>query len=223
VNFEQHQQAFTAALRAGDELAARSVVDQARDVGADLAAIYLQIFAPSMVTIGELWERNELNVAEEHLATAITERLVGMLSPDFAEAAPRSPGTVVLGCVEGERHALGLRMLADLFRRQGWQVLYLGADVPTRDWVGLAVRYRATAAAISVAMTQNLVAVRALVAELRATLPGLIILVGGTAFAFDPQLWQKVGATLYRDDPVDAVALATEQALRSVNTGDEMA
>lgn len=213
MSLEHHQQTFVAALRAGDELAARKVVEQASAAGAEPAAIYFQIFAPSMVTIGELWERNELNVAEEHLATAITERLIGALSPRFGESPPRSPGSVVLGCVEGERHTLGLRMLADLFRNQGWRVLYLGADVPTNDWLAIANRYQADAVAISVNMIQHLVAVQALIAELRASLPDLLVVVGGSAFTHDDDLWKQTGATMYHRDPFTAVTEATQHAL----------
>ena len=166
-----------------------------------------------MVTLGRLWERNELTIAEEHLATAITEGLIGELSPSFAQA-PAGGGTALIGCVEGARHVLGARMLADLFRDQGWRVLYLGADVPTADWVKLAVRYPADLAAISAGMRLHLPAARALVAQLRASLPGLAILVGGGAFDGSPGLWRDLGADLYHADPGAAVALAGVHARR---------
>ena len=213
MSLEHHQHMFVAALRAGDESAARTIVEQVSAAGVAPAEIYFQIFAPSMVAIGELWERNELNVAEEHLATAITERLIGTLSPRFSDPPSRSPGAVVLGCVAGERHTLGLRMLADLFRLQGWRVLYLGADVPTHDWLAIAKRYQADAIAISVNMSQHLVSTRVLIAELRAAQPNLIVLVGGAAFALSDELWRQVGATLYHSDPFSAVDLATQHAL----------
>jgi methanogenic corrinoid protein MtbC1 len=208
-----HRADFTAALQAGDEAAARAVVERMRDGGLPPDTIYLTVFAPSMVTIGELWERNELSVAEEHLATAITERLISELSPWFSrpEQQPEH-GSVILGCVEGERHSLGLRMLADMFRQRGWRVLYLGADVPTADWVELAARYQADVVAISAGAQRYIPAIRSLVARLRAVLPDMAILVGGAAFDRAPDLWREVGATFYHPDPTTAVAAITGRA-----------
>lgn len=213
------QAAFVAALRDGDERAARAVVEQARAAGADVATIYFDIFAPSMVTIGELWEQNELSVAEEHLATAITERLIGQLSASFDQPS-QGGGNVVLGCVTGERHTLGLRMLADLFRAVGWRVLYLGADVPTSDWTRLALRFSADLVAISASQPRYAGPVRELIGALRAAMPELTIMVGGAMFGLEPQLWQQVGADLFHPDPQTAVKLATAGYARRLSAGN---
>lgn len=216
------QAAFTAALRAGDEVAARAVVEEARANGIDATTIYYDIFAPSMITIGELWERNELSVAEEHLATAITERLIGQLSYAFNQpSGEQERGQALLGCVAGERHALGLRMLSDLFRAQGWRVLYLGADVPDDDWLRLAVRFNADLVAISCSSRRCVPQVQALIAELRAAVPELQVMVGGAIFVQEPDLWQTIGADLHHASPLIAVTLAT--ARRNIDTNRHVA
>jgi methanogenic corrinoid protein MtbC1 len=65
---------FTDALRNGDETAAQGVVTEAQAAGVEPAEIYLQIFAPGMITIGELWEQNEISVAEEAAVLIATAR-----------------------------------------------------------------------------------------------------------------------------------------------------
>jgi methanogenic corrinoid protein MtbC1 len=207
----QHQAAYFAALCNGDEAAARAVVDNLRAIGVNTTTIYFDVFAPSMQQIGELWERNQITVAEEHLATAITERMIGQLSLGARLLAQHEQGVVLVGCVAGERHELGLRMLADLLRQAGWRVLYLGGDVPTADWVQLAVRTNADAVAISAGAQRFLPALRSLVSQLRAALPNTLVLVGGAMFVREPELWQAVGATLYDVDPVAAVERLTVQ------------
>lgn len=199
------QSAFTAALQQGDELAARAVVSRARDAGLDGTEIYFSVFAPGLRAIGDLWERNELSVAEEHLATAITERLIGELSPLFA-TDPSGRNTVVLGCVEGEQHTIGLRMAADLLRKHGWRVLYLGANVPMSDWVQFASRVSADAVALSVNAQRNATAAKTLIAALRQARPNLLVMVGGAAFDRDSQLWQTIGADVYDPNPAAAIA-----------------
>jgi MerR family transcriptional regulator, light-induced transcriptional regulator len=214
-DLKQAESDFTAALRSGDEDAAQQVVAAAQAAGTDATSIYLQIFAPSMMTIGELWEKNELSVAEEHLATEITERLIGQLSPSFnPQHAAEERGRVVMGCVAGERHVLGLRMLADLFRQQGWRVLYLGADVPSQDWVRLVTRFNADLVAISAGAERHETQLRELIGALRRARPELEVLIGGSCFDRDPELWRKVGATQYHPNALTAVTLATARYVR---------
>jgi methanogenic corrinoid protein MtbC1 len=213
----EYRAALLEALRAGDSGAARALVGRMQTAGIAASDIYLQILAPAMVAIGELWERNELTVAEEHLATAITERLIASLSPSFEPAGTCGAlGTALIGCVAGERHMLGARMLADLLRLRGWRVLDLGADVPGADWVKLAARFHADLAAISVNMPGNLASARELVAQLRAANPSILVLVGGAVFNQQPDLWRDLAANFYHPDPLTAVALVSAEVGRQL-------
>lgn len=210
---DEYREALLAALLAGDSAAARAALGRMRADMVAPADIYLRVFTPCMITIGELWERNQLTVAEEHLATAITERLIMELSPSFEDGSlADAQGTALIGCVAGERHVLGARMLADLLRTYGWRVLDMGADVPSHDWVKLALRFNVDLVALSVNMSSNLLSAQSLIAELRAASPSLFVLVGGAVFAHEPDLWRKLGANLYHPDPLAAVALASANA-----------
>jgi diguanylate cyclase (GGDEF)-like protein len=81
--------------------------------------------------IGELWAERAITVADEHLATAISQQVLIRLYDSLQCAPPRSRERVLLAAVEGQHHVLGLRMVADLLEGAGFDVLYLGADVPT--------------------------------------------------------------------------------------------
>jgi MerR family transcriptional regulator, light-induced transcriptional regulator len=211
------QRAYTDALCSADEQTARQVIEKAQQSGLDTQAIYLKIITPSMVTIGELWERSELSIAQEHLATAITERVISALGqptrPDHAEH-----GTMIVGCVEDERHALGARIFADLACQHGWQVLYLGADVPIREWIALVKRMNADAVAISVNLDWHIAKAKQLTVALREAYPNTIIMVGGAAFhgttnddiANTSTAHQM--ADVYHADPVSALQIAANLA-----------
>ena len=51
---------------------------------------------------------------------------------------------VLLACVAGNHHAVGLRMVADAFQLAGWDVQYLGANVPTAALVRQAAEWNPT-------------------------------------------------------------------------------
>jgi len=97
--------------------------------------LYQRVIAPAMHEIGELWVKGALTVADEHLATALTHRVLAALRPPVwvgvgSEQPVVARRRVMLAAVEGEQHALGLRMAADVFEDAGFESIYLGADVP---------------------------------------------------------------------------------------------
>ena len=94
-------------------------------------------------------ESGELSVAREHLlSTAVRARLERLL----ADSRGGVRGVAVLACVAGERHELGLLMLAAVLRADGWRVAYLGPDTPVLDALRLAEDLEAQALCLSAAL-----------------------------------------------------------------------
>ena len=82
---------YLAAIRAGERRRAFALVDQACAAGVGLRTLYLDVFQPALREIGRLWQENEITVAEEHLATAITEIAMARLYGALLMTSPR-PG-----------------------------------------------------------------------------------------------------------------------------------
>lgn len=122
---------YCVALCAADAPAAEAVVEEALGAGVAPTTIQVRVITPAMQRIGELWEQGELTVADEHVATGISHRALLPLQETLQIAPPRSRERVVLAAVEREAHVLGLRMVADVLEGAGFEVLYLGADVPS--------------------------------------------------------------------------------------------
>jgi DNA-binding transcriptional MerR regulator len=87
---------------------------------------------PALRGIGEAWERGELDVAREHAASETIRRRIA----HYFDAAARTDGTapIVVGLPPGSRHELGAFAFAVAARRAGFDVIYLGADVPLDAW-----------------------------------------------------------------------------------------
>ena len=128
------RQQLMSRLVAGDEAGAWTMVQNRLSAGAGPADIYLDVLAPALRMVGDAWADGSLQVAGEHRASAIATRLVGRLVPLFARRG-RPRGTVVVGIVATDRHALPSAMVADLVRSDGFQVLDLGADTPVESFV----------------------------------------------------------------------------------------
>ena len=89
----QLEEAFTAALVSGDPRAAERVARDAIDAGLDQGTIDEAVVAPAMRRIGDLWHRGEISVADEHLATDISFRVLALQREAFrvAHRRARSP------------------------------------------------------------------------------------------------------------------------------------
>ena len=87
-------------------------------------------------------------------------------------------GVAVFACVAGERHELGLMMAAIALRRDGWKVVYLGADTPLADAVALARRLSARILGLSLSVRAHARALERALAK--ASLPdGIRLVLGG--------------------------------------------
>jgi methanogenic corrinoid protein MtbC1 len=201
------------ALRAADRRRALGVVDDARAAGLDLPALYLEVFQPALREIGRLWQENEITVAEEHLATAITQIAMGRLYADVCLTTTGNGRRLLAACAETEKHEIGLRMICDLLELQGWDATYLGASVPQDSLVAMVLRDRPDVLALSASLAPHLPQLRSLIHALRAaTGEGApYIMVGGRLFLDDDTLARRVGADAMAHDASDAVQRLREQ------------
>ena len=199
---------YLAALLEADRHTARRLVREAIGQGLPVRAVYRDVFRPVQLEIGRLWQINELTVAQEHFCTAVTQALMAELYP-LVCSGERNGRRLVAACIGGDLHELGLRMVADVLEMSGWDVHYLGANVPLPDIVATALAHRPNVLGVSVTMPYHLDDVRTLITLVRdSDRPDLPILVGGYPFGLDPALWQTVGADGYAPDADAAVRVA---------------
>lgn len=173
------REAILEATVRGDAVAVQRLVGQALALRS-LEESLFDVLAPVLVAVGEAWERGEITVAQEHMTSSVVRGAVQRL---LADARGSVRGLAVLACAPGERHEIGLLMLAALLRADGWQVAYLGADTPVADALELAERLGAAAVCFSATIAETGSALRR---ELDARpAPRAAVLVGGQAASND--------------------------------------
>jgi MerR family transcriptional regulator, light-induced transcriptional regulator len=202
---------YVAALQAGDRRRALRVAQAALDDGIDIRDLYLDVFQPAMHEVGRLWESNQFTVAQEHLATAITQSVMAQIYARIF-TSPTQGRKVIATCIGGELHELGIRMVADFFEIEGYDVYYLGANMPVPDVVRMINDRRADILAISVTLGSHLPQARSLIQAVRASPQGghVKIMVGGQPFNRTPDAYQAIGADFTAKNAREAVARAAE-------------
>jgi methanogenic corrinoid protein MtbC1 len=194
------REVFTQAALAGDRVAAFNVAREAVREGHSVTDVYVDLLETSQREVGRLWESNRVTVAQEHVATAVTQYVVARLYDLLDRGADRRGPAVVTG-IEGELHQLGGHMVADLLEADGWDVRFLGTNVPRDGVLRIVEEHRPRLVGISAMMLFNLPKVVALIESLRAARgPALRIVVGGGLFRSQPGLWREIGADGFASD-----------------------
>jgi DNA-binding transcriptional MerR regulator len=124
---EEFQRAWVSACLAFDERQAEQVLTQAFALYPP-EKVCLDVLRGGVADIGEQWYAGHASVQQEHFATSLAMRRVEALL--LAAPAPTRSGRIVAACPPEEAHSFGLLLLTYLLRRQGWDILYLGANVP---------------------------------------------------------------------------------------------
>lgn len=93
--------------------------------------VAIELLQRAVAEIGEGWYKGDVTVQQEHFCSSLAVRRLEALI--MAAPAPIRPGRILAACPPGELHIVGLLLLTYLLRRRGWEVVYLGADVPAEQ------------------------------------------------------------------------------------------
>ena len=176
-------EAYLKNLLDGNRAPCAAVVGQLLAVDTPIETIYTDLFQKSLYRVGKLWEHNRISVAEEHLATAITESLLSLVYP-VVFTSPRKGRRAIVACVANEYHQLGGKMVADVFEMQGWDAYFLGANTPVNDLLELIDDKVPDILGLSLAIYFNISGLTRTIKEVRHYFSDLPMVVGGQAFAW---------------------------------------
>ncbi|MGK9368296.1 cobalamin B12-binding domain-containing protein [Melioribacter sp. Ez-97] len=169
-------------LLEGDKSACKSIVEELLAEGESIKEIYLGLFQRSMYRIGQMWERERCSIADEHIATKITEALVDW-SIEVSKCKNKKNKSVVIACIDKEYHELGAKMVAGYFEINGWNSTFLGSSTPLGEITRLIRKKQPDVVGISVNFYMNIPRLTKLVSMIKSDFPAQEIIVGGQALA----------------------------------------
>ena len=188
--------------------ALRILVEDGLKKGFSVRDLQLKVVQEAQREIGRLWQEDRISIAQEHMGTAISQMALAHL---YQQATPTASNgkKVVVACVEGELHDFPARLAADALDLAGFEVRFLGANLPTDSLLSILASEKPDLLALSVAMAFNIPALRLAVARVRAQTDGrLPIAVGGHACEWAHSLAVEVGADASGTDAESMVSAA---------------
>ncbi len=181
----------------GSEPETLALIDGMRERGVSVESLYLDVFGPVARRLGEMWEDDSCDFSTVTVALGRLQRLLRELSPAFGTEIehPANGRRALFVQPRDEQHSFGLSMVAEFFRRDGWDVIGgIGGAVTSpvalvRDeWVDI-IGFSVGSDGRLPWLQETIVAVRA--ASRNAA---LAVLVGGPPFVARPEVAVAVGA-----------------------------
>ncbi|NQX47126.1 MerR family transcriptional regulator [Paenibacillus tritici] len=183
-------------------------------------AMVHQVLVPVLVKVGEAWEQGTATVAQEHYMThMISSRLSQFLHvfPVYAHL-PK----VLAFCPAGEHHQIGLLLFSLFLRRNGVEVIYLGANTPEEGVMDMLVKQdRIGAVCLSVTNEDLVDYTEDLLGRLGSLYPEMQLIVGGRAY--ESSRSQDTRATYRMTEPPEQWQAWFDQEFTGIRPKNEQA
>ncbi len=126
-NLAMLRQAWIDACKEFDERKADNILAEAFSLF-PTETVCFELLQRGLAEVGMGWYEGRITVQQEHFASALAiRRLETMVA---STPPPSRNGRILAACPPEERHTFALLLLTLLLRRNGWDVVYLGANVP---------------------------------------------------------------------------------------------
>jgi methanogenic corrinoid protein MtbC1 len=180
-----------------DDRGLESVLDKAL-LNLSKPVLRRELLAPLLEDVGNRWKDGRLRISHEHMATSIITAFLTSMNARY-QALPGAP-LVAVATPSGHLHELGALLASSHAHEAGWDVLYLGSNLPAEE-IATAARARGVKAImLSVVFPKADAGVMDQLRELRKLIgPDLPIIVGGRGAASYQSTLAEMGAHAVSD------------------------
>jgi MerR family transcriptional regulator, light-induced transcriptional regulator len=162
-----------------------------------------QVLVPYLGDLGDRWAKGDIGVATEHFASNLLRARLASLARGWGQG--HGP-CAVLACPPGERHDLPLLVFGVVLHRNGWRIIYLGADTPLADLVHTVTEKRPDVVILAAVTPERFQESIPDLITLARTAPLRLAGAGATTSIAD-----TVGATILAGDPITEAQRLTPQ------------
>lgn len=136
------------------------------------------VVIPFIKRIGDMWHDGEIRIMHEHMATAILKAFLSNMRNNYrpAENAPQ----IIVTTPIGQNHELGALILSLISAVEGWNVTYLGPNLPAEEILIAVKEKKAKAVLLSIVYPANDHILKKDILKLKGILPeNVTVIVGG--------------------------------------------
>lgn len=176
-----------------DPAAAIGVIESVKSEGFAQAQLFDALFVPAMSMLGGAWASGAVDEYAFTQAAVVAEQIQSFVQPP--PQAVDSGITVLVGCMQGDVHAIGKNVIGAALKDAGHRVVDLGVDVRPAEFLE---RLEETGSRLFVLCAETTAAARS-VSRVRDMMNqaghlDVVILVSGGPFVAEPSLARQSGA-----------------------------
>jgi len=197
------------AVLEGDTSAVEAAAKDAVEAGYDPLKV-TEWLSSGIREVGERYSRFEVFVPDVMMSAEAMKAGMRILLPAIKKRGVKIEykGRVILGTVAGDIHDIGKSLVAVMLESKGFEVIDLGADVPTKTFVEKVKELKPDILGLSALLTTTMLEQRNVIEALQkeGLRDKVKVMIGG---ALTTEEWAKeIGADAYGSDAKDAAEKA---------------
>jgi len=206
------EQCYNAVLE-GDKKRAERLAREAVKSGYDPYLVIEKGLVKGIKWLGEKWEQGSCFLPELVLGAEAVKAGISILQEPIlkSKAGRKNLPRVIIGTIEGDIHDIGKTLVGTMLSANGFQVIDLGVDVKSENFVKMAKKFEPRFLCLSSLLTTTMQnEIRVIEGLRKANLRKKIkVMVGGAPASLS---WAKeIGADLYAENAIEAVKVAQKE------------
>jgi len=179
---------------------AAAMVAKLLDEGRPADALMEQALIPAMDVVGKLFQDGEYFLPELLVSAKAMQKSVEVIKQRSPVGTVTKSGKVVVGTVKGDLHDIGKNLLVMSLEGAGFEVVDLGSDVSTEQFVGAVKKHKPNLVGMSALLSTTMYMMKDVIEAIdREGLHADVkIMVGGAPLNDDYA--KKIGADFYGPD-----------------------
>lgn len=200
VNKEDYRTVLDFLLK-GNKDEARNLIMNIYNSGVEIEFIYFNILEKILKEVGRLWESGKIDVWNEHY---VSENILDIMREikSIQDNKKYKKLSLISLTAGAEQHNIGIKMISDLLEVEGYDVTYLGSNIPTMSIINAIRNKNPRVVAISVTISSNIESAKNIIKAIREVFKekAPIVVVGGMAFNNINDVFSETEADFYCKD-----------------------
>lgn len=187
VQIDQLRRAWVTSCLSFDREMAEQVLSRAF-AQYDPETVCFEVMRKGLAEVGDGWYDGQVTVQQEHFTSALSVKRLELLIA--ATPPPSHPERIVVATAPGDYHIFSSLLVTFLLRRSGWDVVYLGADIPVDDLEATIAQIRPALVIVSAQLLHTAATIKE-IAQALQTQP-VTLAFGGLVFNKMPELQKLI-------------------------------
>ena len=181
------------------------LVEEAIAQSLDPKTVVIEGLTKAMDVVGEKFEREEYLIPDMLASAECVGVSMDILAPHLMKAGVESKGKFIIATVAGDLHDIGKNIVAIMLKGAGYDVIDLGADVPTERIVEAVREHQAPFLGLSALLTTTMRLMGEVVDQLKdaGLRERVTVLIGGAPTSEGYAL--EIGADAHCNDAFQAI------------------